>query len=76
MEFGDLKYDRHDHKRVVDRLFKINNDLKLFSKEVGQFSIHEMAQRVIPITLKTATRLRFYDKGGKDLRDNNKIIEL
>jgi hypothetical protein len=39
MEFGDLKYDGHDHMSVVERLFEINEDLELFGEEVGKFSI-------------------------------------
>jgi hypothetical protein len=35
-----------------------------------------MAQRVIPNTLKNAASLRFYDKGGEDLRNADEIIEL
>jgi hypothetical protein len=76
MEFGNLKYDGHDHTSVAERLFEIKEDLELFGKEVGKFSIQEMAQRIIPNTLKTAASLRFYDKGGEDLRDSKEIIEL
>jgi hypothetical protein len=57
MEFGNLKYDGQDHTSVVERLFEINKDLELFGKEIGKFSIREMAQRIIPNTLKTAASL-------------------
>jgi hypothetical protein len=43
MEFGDLKYDGHDHMSIVERLFEINKDLKLLGKEVGKFLMREMA---------------------------------
>jgi hypothetical protein len=76
MEYGDLTYDGHDHTSVMERLFEINEDLELFGKEVGKFTIPEKARRVIPNTLKNAASLRFYDKGGEDLRDANEIIKL
>ena len=44
MEYGDLTYDSHDHTSVVEWLFEINADLKLFSEEVGKFTIREMAR--------------------------------
>ena len=43
MEFGELKYEGHDHVSIVERLFEINDDLELFGEEVGKFSIREMA---------------------------------
>ena len=76
MEYGNLTYDGHDHTSVVERLFEINENLKLLSEEVGKFTIQEMARRVIPNTLKNAASLCFYDKGGEDLRDSNDIIKL
>ena len=67
MELGDLKYDGLNHMNVIERLFEINDNLEFLGEEASKFSMHEMAQRVIPNILKTATSLRFYDKGGKDL---------
>ena len=43
MEYGNLTYDGHDHKSVMERLFEINKDLELFGEEVGKFTIREMA---------------------------------
>ena len=43
MEYGDLTYDCHNHTSVVERLFKINEDLELFGEEVGKFTVQEMA---------------------------------
>jgi hypothetical protein len=76
MEFGELKYEGHDHTGAVERLFEINDDLELFGEDADKFSDREMARRVIPKNLKTAASLKFYDKGGDELRDRNDILEL
>ena len=38
--------------------------------------MQEMARRVIPNTLKTATNLRCYDRGSEELRDSDNIINI
>jgi hypothetical protein len=40
MEFGDLKYDGHDHMSIIESLFEINKDLKLLGEEVGGAKSH------------------------------------
>jgi ABC-type iron transport system FetAB ATPase subunit len=76
MEFGELKYDDHDHTTAVEWLFKINDDLELLGKEVSKFSGQEMAQRIIPKNLKTTANLRYYDKCDNELHNKEDIIEL
>ena len=76
MEFGELKYDGHDHTAAVEQLFEINDNLELLGEDVSKFSIREMAKRIIPKNLKTSANLKYYDKCGDNLRDKEDIIEL
>ena len=54
----------------------INDNIKLFSKEVEGFLIREMERKVIPQTLKPQARLKYVDKGGNQLREQEDIFEL
>ena len=76
MEFGELRYEGHDHTGAVKCLFEINDDLELFGEDANKFSERDMARRIIPKNLKTAASLKFYDKGGNKLRDRDDILEL
>ena len=73
---GKLRYEGQDHEKAVERLFEINNDIKLFSEEAEGFPIREMVRKIIPQTLKPQARLKYVDKGGKQLREQEDIFEL
>lgn len=75
MENGELKYEGHDHLRVVERLFQINEDLDLFSENAEKYSMREMARKIIPKNLKANARLKYLDKGIDDLRDRDDILK-
>ena len=76
MMMGELHYDGQDHKKAVDQLFEINNNIELFSKEAEGFLIHQMARKIIPQTLKPQARLKYVNKGGKLLREQEDIFGL
>ena len=76
MEKGELKYEGHDHEQLAERLFQINKDLELFHEVADQFSIRDMARKIIPRNLKTAARLKYNDKDGPDLTSKEDIIKL
>ena len=72
----ELKYDDHTHKSVIKWLVEINGNLELLNKEVDKFWTQQTAQRIIPKNLKTATSLRYYGKGYKELLDRDNSINL
>lgn len=76
METGEMRYEGHDHEKVAERLFQINDDLELFSQDADKFSIRDMARKIIPRNLKTSARLKYLDKAGDELRDKEDIIAL
>jgi hypothetical protein len=61
MENGDLKYSHDDHLAVVERLFEINEMFHLLGPNVEEFSMEEMARKVIPRTLHSKCKLKFID---------------
>ena len=52
METGEMGYEGHDHEKVTERLFQINEDLELFFQDANKFLIRDMAGKVIPRHLK------------------------
>jgi hypothetical protein len=76
MMMGELRYEGQDHEKAIERLFEINDDIELFSEEAEGFPIREMARKIIPQTLKPQARLKYVDKGGKLLREQEDIFEL
>ena len=73
---GELRCNDHDYEKIAERLFEINKDLELLSDDIEKFSIREMAKLVIPENLKYQAKLKFVNKGGKNLRDEEEIIDL
>ena len=67
MLMGELRYEGEDHKKAIEPLFEINNDIELFSEEVEGFAICEMVRKIIPQMPKLQARLIYVDKGGKQL---------
>ena len=76
MLMGKLHYEGQYHEKAVEQLFEINYDIELFSEEAEEFSISEMARKVVPQTLKPQARLKYVDKGGKQLHEQEDIFEL
>jgi hypothetical protein len=76
MQRGELRYDDQDHDKVAERLFEINRDLELLGKDVEKFTIREMAKLIIPENLKPQAKLKHINKGGKNLRNKEEIIDL
>jgi hypothetical protein len=76
MLHGELRCNDHDYEKIVERLFEINEDLELLSDDIEKFSICEMAKLVIPENLKYQAKLKFVNKGGKNLCDEEEIINL
>ena len=75
MEAG-LPYEGHNHETMVERLFQINGDLGLFGEDAEPYSIRDMARKIIPKNLKPMARLKYIDKGGKELRDKQDILDM
>ena len=73
---GELRCNDQDYEKIAERLFEINKDLELLSDDIEKFSIREMAKLIIPENLKYQAKLKFVDKGGKNLRDEEEIIDL
>jgi hypothetical protein len=67
MLMGKLHYEGQDHEKAVKQLFEINGNIELFSEEAEGFPIHEMVRKIIPQMLKPQARLKYIDKGGKQL---------
>jgi hypothetical protein len=52
MRDGELTYQDHDHKKMARRMFRINDDLIYFKTNAAKFTMEEMAEEVIPNSLK------------------------
>ena len=63
MDNGLLRYDGVDHERAVERLFQINDDIKLWNEDATPIPIIDMARNVVPRTLKPSTRLKYINMG-------------
>jgi hypothetical protein len=60
MQDGELTYQDHDHKKMTQRMFRINDDLVYFKTNAVKFTMEETAEEVIPNSLKpTITRLEY-----------------
>ena len=75
MEAG-LDYDGHNHGILVERHFQINSDLDLFGEDAKGYSLRDMARKIIPKNLKPSAKLKYIDKGGKELRDKQDILDM
>ena len=76
MMMGELRYEGQDHEKAIEWIFEINDDTELFSEEAEGFPIREMARKIIPQMLKPQARLKYADKGGKLLREQEDILKL
>ena len=77
MSDGELHYEGHDHEKAAERLFQINKDLGLLNANVEPFSTRDMIRKMgLPKNLKAKARLRYIDKGGKELDTADEAIEL
>ena len=70
MLLGELRYKGRDHEKVARRLFKINNDIELFSKDTQKFPICKMARKIIP-----PIEQRFYNPSWRSQRRENHSFE-
>ena len=66
-------YEGHDHETVVERVLKINSQLTLLSEDAEKVTMKEMARSIIP---KPDARLKWIEKDGKELTDEDDMIEL
>ena len=62
--------------RKVERLFQINGDLDLFGEDAEGYSLRDMARKIIPKNLKPSAKLKYIDKGGKELQDKQDILDM
>ena len=76
MRDGELRYDGHGHRGVIKILFVINKCLECFSPQATDFSILEMAEEVMPNTLKRETHLDFIQRGSDKLTKKKDIIDV
>ena len=76
MESSKLWYEGHDYGKVVELLFKINDNLELFGDDADKFTMHEIGQRIIPRNLKSAATQKYIDKDGEELQTKEDIIDL
>jgi hypothetical protein len=53
-----------------------SRSITLFREDEDKFPIHEMVRKGIPQTLKPQAQLKFVQKGGKELHDEEEIYEL
>jgi hypothetical protein len=72
----DFDTTLQDHGKVTERLFEINQDLEHLSKDVNTFLIRKMVKLIIPENLKYQAKHKCVDKGGKNLRNKEEIIDL
>ena len=66
MRNGELAYEGHDHAAMAERLFRINEDIDLFSEKAKPFDIDELIRDAIEPTLKSSARLMFVEKSGRE----------
>jgi hypothetical protein len=76
MRDGELTYQDHDHKKMARRMFQINDDLVYFKTNATKFTMEEMAEEVIPNSLKPTARLEYIKQGGKKLTTEKAILDL
>ena len=54
----------------------MNRDLELLGKDANKFLICEMSKLIIPKNLKYQAKVKHVDKGGKNLCNEEGIIDL
>ena len=57
-------------------MFRINDDLIYFKTNAAKFTMEEMAEEVIPNSLKPTARLEYIKQGGKKLTTEKAILDL
>lgn len=74
--WGKIALNGHDHCKIDKRLFIINQCLELFSPQATNFLISEMAEEVVPNTLKSEACLNIIWQRGSKLMKREIIIDM
>ena len=71
-----LKYEGHDHKKVVKRLYTVNNLMIYLAGNATKFTPEKMCRDIIPAMLKPRARVEYIKLGGKELTERQDVIRL
>ena len=76
MRAPDLGYTGHDKKRVIKRLFTINNLLEYLAENATKLAqSKELCCDIIPTRFKPCARVAYNKKGRADLLEKQDIVD-
>ena len=71
-----LHYSGHDHWRAIHRLYSMNDDLAFLAPRAAKFCEEEMAETVVPATLKHLAEDKYIKNDGRDCTFRSKVLEV
>ena len=71
-----LPYQGNDHREAIEQLFETNEILPKKCERGSRFNAKDFHRNSIVATLHEQARVKFIKQGGRNLRDENKVLNL
>ena len=71
-----LTYQGNDHREVIGQLFEINDILPHMCKGGSKFDDEDFHRNIIVATLHKKARVEYVKRGGRNLRDEDGVLDL
>ena len=71
-----LSYQGHDHREAIEQLYELNKLLPFLCEDASSFDEEDFCRNVIPATLRPMARVDYIKKGGKNLRNEEEILDV
>ena len=71
-----LPYKGHDHREAIVQLFEIHEIVPNLAEGGKEFDDEDFYQNVIVETLKSKARVKYAKRGGKNLRNQDNVLDL
>ena len=71
-----LHYQGNNHREAVKRLIEINDSLPFMCKGGKKFDNEDLYRHIIFVTLHLTAHVKFLRRGGRNRRDEDKVLDL
>ena len=71
-----LPYKGHDHRGVIEQLFEIHENVSNLAEGGRGFDNEDFYRNIVVKMLKPKGRVEYVQRGGKNLRDENDVLDL
>ena len=71
-----LKYEGHDHKKAVKRMYMVNNLMMYLAENSTKFTAEDICRNIISAMLEPRARVEYIELGNEDLTERQDIISL